>query len=113
VSVITDVVIVAGIGERESLGYLNRWLAQNDPRGQQLKQVSLSEGGGNKATSVTTYAACFNFLDTGGFTGAIRSAPWHLPAVVVAYFYPEIGETYVMSPARTGEWPAREPQQQK
>ena len=108
-SLITDVVIIAGISEHEAFSYLNRWLAENDPRGQQLRQVSLEEGGGNKATSLTIYAACFNFLDISGFTDAIRAAPWHLPSLAVAYFYPEDGAPFVVSPARNGRWATREP----
>lgn len=103
-SVITDVVIIAGSGERDALAHLNRWLAENDTRSQQLCEISLKEGGGSKATSVTAYAACFNFLDIGGFTEAVRGAPWRMPSMAVAYFEPESGETFVMSPARPDEW---------
>ena len=106
-SLITDVVIISGGDENEALAHLNQRLAGNDSRGQQLKEVSLEAGGGDKATSVTAYAACFNFLDISGLEDAISSAPWRLPSMVVAYFEPESGGTYVMSPARPGRWTTR------
>lgn len=108
-SVITDVVIIAGDDEGDALAYLNQWLTENDSRKQQLHEIGLAEGGGSKATSATTFAACFNFLDIGGFEDAIAGAPWKLPASVIAYFDPEMGSTYVISPRRPGErwltWP--------
>jgi hypothetical protein len=102
-SVITDVVIIASDGEDEALAYLNEWLAENDSRKQQLREISLGEGGGSKATSATTYAACFNHLDLGGLEEAITRAPWKLPGSVVAYFDYEMGSPYVISPKRSGE----------
>jgi hypothetical protein len=103
-SVITDVVIVCGDSEHDAAGYLNRWLKENDPRGQQLKEISLAEGGGQKFTSATVYAACFNFLPLTGFMKAFRDAPWSCPWSAVAYIDPEATDTFVMTPGRSEEW---------
>jgi len=105
VSVLTDVVIVCDDSEASALAWLNRWLEENDPHKQELKEIGLREGGGTKVTSATVYAACFNFLPLGDFENAVRSAPWRYPESVAVYVDYEMSRTYVMSPARPESWP--------
>jgi hypothetical protein len=102
---LTDVVIVCDDSEAAALAYLNQWLLENDPRKQQLKEISLEDGGGQKATSATVYAACFNFLPVGDFEDAIRQAPWNFPESVAAYIDFEADRTRVMTPGRPESWP--------
>jgi hypothetical protein len=102
---LTDVVIVCDDSEAGALAWLNRWLEENDSRKQQLKEISLREGGGNKATSATVYAACFNFLPLGDFEEAVRRAPWNFPESVAAYIDFEADRTRVVTPGRPESWP--------
>lgn len=104
---LTDVVIVCNDSENEALAWLNQWLEENDPRKQQLKEISLREGGGSKVTSATVFAACFNFLPVGDFEEAVRRAPWKFPGSVAAYIDFEADRARVVSPGRPESWPLR------
>jgi len=113
VSFLTDIAVVAIAGEDEAVAFVNARLAEGDPRPQQLGKTDLEEAGagGRKVTSLVVYAACFNYLDLGGFEEAVRSAPWRWPGSVVVYVDGEAGPTYVFSPARYSQWmpSARDP----
>jgi hypothetical protein len=104
-SVITDVLIVTMGGEDEAVASINRRLEEDDSRKQQLNRLDAEEAGagGGKVASTVIYAAAFNFLDIGDFEEAIFRAPWRIPSAVVIYVNPEMGSTYVISPARPGE----------
>jgi hypothetical protein len=107
VSFLTDVAIVVLHGEDGAIAHVNRQLARDDPRPQQLARTGLEKAGagGCKATSLVVYAGCFNYLDFGTLETAIRSAPWRLPGCVVAYIDGEgFPSTFVLSPARPDHW---------
>jgi hypothetical protein len=107
VSFLTDVAVVTIGGEDKAVAFVNARLAENDPRPQQLAKADLETAGagGHKATSVVVYAACFNYLDFGGFEDAVRAAPWRLPGCVVVYVDGEgFPGAFAFSPARAGDW---------
>jgi hypothetical protein len=111
VSFLTDVAVVTIAGEDEAVGYVNARISagMRDDR-HQLRKTDLEQAGagGTKVTSLVVYAACFNYLDLGGFEEAVRGAPWRLPGCVVVYVDGEESPTFTFSPARAGHWETRE-----
>lgn len=104
-SYITDVLIVTAGGEgEEAIAYVNRWLIEQDSCRPQLRELATGEAGGCKAFSPRLWAGGLNYLDVYGLAEVISGAPWRIPGVVVAYFDPESGPAFVMSPARPGQW---------
>lgn len=109
-SFLTDVAVVTIHGDDDAMAFVNARLAQGCSHPQRLAKTDLDEAGagGYKVTSLVVYAACFNYLDFGGFEDAVRAAPWRLPGCVVAYVDGEgFPETFVFSPARSGHWETR------
>ena len=109
-SVITDALIVTMHGDDEAIAHVNLWLEQNDSRKPRFARLDAEKAGagGTKVSSMVLYAAAFNKVDLGGLVGAIRAAPWRARSSVVAYFDDEFAPTFVMSPARPGEWATSE-----
>ena len=113
-SVLTDVAVITS-GEDEAVAWINGRLADAEPDrpGRRLCKTRLEEAGagGSKVSSLVVYAACFNYLDLGGFEEAVRAAPWRWPGSVVVYVDGESGPTFVFSPARRSQWvpSARDP----
>ena len=110
-SFLTDVAVVTIGGEDEAVAFVNARLAEGDPRPQQLGRTDLEQAGagGRKVSSVVVYAACFNYLDLGGFEDAVRTAPWRLPgwtrtAAAACRSSRSAGRTPSSSTSRAAAW---------
>ena len=92
-SVITDVILLAGDGEAEAVAAVNGYLHDLQAHlGGDLELAGPSDNfGGTKVPSFAAWGAAFNYLDRQTLLDAICAAPWRYPSSVALVTWHESG----------------------
>lgn len=82
-SVITNMVLVVGISDKETVGQVNAWCALHDVREQQFAPLDESAAGGVKVFTGEVWAMAGNFFPWQELAAALGSFGWLDPDRVV------------------------------
>lgn len=91
-SVITDVMVCAHMGEKDAIEALDAFLARwygATPAPKLACAGPSAASGGNKVASYSMWGGAFNHLDDGDFLEAAKTAPWRFPDWVVIIMWCE------------------------
>lgn len=82
-SVITDLLLVTSLDERDAVERVNAWCRDNDSRKQEFAPVGTDEAGGNKVFCAHVWAMAGNYFRHEALAEVLPSFGWRNPAGVV------------------------------
>lgn len=82
-SLMTDMIVFAAIGDDDAIERLNAWCATNDGRGQQFRPLDTDAAGGAKVFCNLVWAMCGNYFPVEKLVEAFPSFGWRLPDYAV------------------------------
>lgn len=78
-SLMTDMVVFAAVGDGEAIARLNAWCTARDAGAQQFKPLDTAAAGGNKVFCSNVWAMCGNYFPVQQFVEAFPTFGWQYP----------------------------------
>lgn len=82
-SVITDLLLVTSLDERDAVERVNAWCRDNDPRQQEFLPLDTDEAGGNKVFCAHVWAMAGNYVRHEALAEVLPTFGWRHPAGVM------------------------------